>query len=376
MPSQDHTRRLLPAAVLLAAIFAAGSARAQLGMGGGAGGGQGSYILEEGERNLKFAGIPVPGYSEVLGANLGLVGMAFYKMDRDDETLPPSSTGIFGFYSENNSWIGAAFQQFYLDGDRWRLMAAGGTGSVKYQFDPASVGPGFPDGFIDYTTATGFLFLQGQRQTWNDLYLGLAAVSWSAEVSADADVPSTSAERYTGPGVVADWDKRNDVMTPTDGYAVSGRMIFYDDSFGSDANFQALSLAVSSYRELSGPERVLAGRFMYESAYGDVPFSAETIVNGNRNLRGYANGSHRADQLLMVETEYRWNFYHRWGAVVFAGLAWSADEVSQMTLADTLPGSGIGLRFRMIDAYRINARIDYGWGKDDQAVYFSIGEAY
>ncbi len=30
----------------------------------------------------------------------------------------------------------------------------------------------------------------------------------------------------------------------------------------------------------------------------------------------------------------------------------------------------------MIKQYRINARVDYGWGKGDQAIYFSIGEAY
>ena len=30
----------------------------------------------------------------------------------------------------------------------------------------------------------------------------------------------------------------------------------------------------------------------------------------------------------------------------------------------------------MIETYRINARIDYGWGKHDQAVYFAIAEAY
>ena len=33
-------------------------------------------------------------------------------------------------------------------------------------------------------------------------------------------------------------------------------------------------------------------------------------------------------------------------------------------------------RFMLIEAYRINARVDYGWGKDDHALYFSIGEAF
>ena len=40
-----------------------------------------------------------------------------------------------------------------------------------------------------------------------------------------------------------------------------------------------------------------------------------------------------------------------------------------MSLGDTLPASGLGLRWRMIETYKINARIDYGWGKHDQAIY-------
>ena len=42
-------------------------AAAQMAGGGGDGGGAGTYALEEGERNLKFAAIPIPGYSDVLG---------------------------------------------------------------------------------------------------------------------------------------------------------------------------------------------------------------------------------------------------------------------------------------------------------------------
>jgi len=348
------------------------AAVAQLSMGGGGG----SYALAPDERNLKFAGVPIPGYSDVLGPNLGVVAMAYYKTDRHDPDLPPSSSGLFGFYSANNSWIGAAFQKFHLDGDRWRLTAALGTGSVKYQFNPSSVGPGLPDVFLDYTTATGFLFAQGLRRTWGDLYLGLAAVTWSARVAIEPDLVEFDDERYTGPGLVAEWDRRDHIMQPTSGFVAEGRMLFYGEAFGADRDFRKLSLTVSGYRALGDTTRVVAGRVLHEAGFGDVPFSAQSILGGGRNLRGYADGRNRADQLLVVEGEYRWNFWRRWGAVAFAGLAWVADDLSRMTWDGTLPAAGLGLRFRLIEAYRINARIDYGWGKDDQAVYFAVGEAY
>jgi hypothetical protein len=338
--------------------------------------GGGSYALEEGERNFKLAGIPIPGYSDVLGFNLALVGMAYYKMDRHDDTLPPSATGLFGFYSENNSWMGGAFQKFHLDGDNWRATAALMGGSVKYQFNPASVGPGFPDIFVDYTGANGLIFAQGSRRVWDKLYLGLAVLSWNSQVTFGDNLIQMPEERYTGPGVMAEWDKRNHTMFPTQGVYIDGRLLYFSDTFGSDRDFRKLTLGIRGYTALGDSTRVLAGRFLKEGGYGDTPFSGESMLNGNRNLRGYSNGRYRGNQLMTVEAEFRWMFWKRWGGVAFAGLGWVADEVAQMSLGDTLPASGIGLRWCMIETYKVNARIDYGWGKYDQGVYLSIGEAF
>ncbi len=352
-----------------------GESVAQIGMGSGSGG-SGAYALEEGERNLKFAAIPIPNYSEVLGFSLGAVGMAYYKLDRHDDNLPPSSTGIFGFFSENNSWIGAAFQTIHYDEDKWRGTLAFGTGSVKYQFNPASLNPGMPDVFLNYTTATDFAYLAGSRQTWQNLYLGLEFVSWSAQVGVDPDLIEIPKERYTGPGLTAEWDARDHIMYPTRGFKVNGGCIFYDETFGADRDFQKLKLIATGYKALGDSTRVLAGRVLSESAFGDVPFSGQSILSGNRNLRGYADGRHRGDSLLVMEAEYRWNFWGKWGAAAFTGVAFVARDLQEMALSDALPAAGFGLRYRMIESYRINARVDVGWGKDDHGIYFSIGEAY
>lgn len=351
-------------------------AMAQMSTGSGDGGGSGTYALEDDERNLKFAAIPIPGYSDVLGFSLGIIGMAYYKMDRHDDNLPPSSTGILGFYSENNSWVGMAFQKFHFAHDKWRATAAFGTGSFKYQFNPSSAGPGFPDLFLDYTTVSDFIFLKGSRLTWSELYLGAEVLAWSAKVSIDPDLLEVPNEFYSSLGVNGEWDGRNHVMYPTSGTNTTVRYDVYDEALGSDRDFRKLKVKISGYTTLGDTTRVLAGRILADAAFGDVPFSGQAILSGNQNLRGYANGRHRGDKLLTLETEYRWNFYGRWGAVGFAGVGFVGEDWDSFSTADALPAAGLGLRFRMIETYKINARIDYGWGKNDQAVYFSIGEAY
>jgi len=346
------------------------------GGGGGDGGGAGAYALEEGEKNLKFAAIPIPNYSDVLGFSLGVIGMAYYKMDRNDDDLPPSSTGIVGFYSENKSWVGMAFQRFHLDQDKWRATAALGTSSFKYQFNPSAAGPGFPDIFLDYNTVSDFLYLKGSRRTWGKLYLGAEILAWTAKVSIEPDLADIPNEFYSSLGATGEWDGRDHIMYPTSGTNTTVRYDVYDEALGSDRDFRKLVVKISGYTTLGDTTGVLAGRILTESAFGDVPFSGQAILNGNQNLRGYANGRHRGNQLLTLETEYRWNFYGKWGAVGFAGVGFISENWSNFSTGDALPASGFGLRFRMIETYKINARVDYAWGKHDQGIYISIGEAF
>jgi hemolysin activation/secretion protein len=63
-----------------------------------------------------------------------------------------------------------------------------------------------------------------------------------------------------------------------------------------------------------------------------------------------------------VGAGFRWNFWKRWGAA-FADMARVDDSVPKMSLGATLPATGIGLRWRMIEAFKINMRVDHGWVK-------------
>ncbi len=350
-------------------------ANAQMGSGG-AGGGAGTYALDDDERNLKFAAIPVPSYSDVMGFGLGIVGMTYYKMDRTDDELPPSSTGVIGMYTENNTWVGMMFQKFHFKHDIWRATAAFGTGSLKYQFNPGSAGPGLPDVFLDYTTVTNFAFAKGERRVAPHIYAGLELISWSALVSVEPDITEFPEESYQAIGLTGNWDLRDHMMDPHEGTNVAVRYDVYDEALGSARNFNKLNLTVTGYKTLGDSTRVLAGRILTDAAFGDVPFSGQAIMSGNQNLRGYSNGRYRGDQLLTLETEYRWNVYGKWGLAGFAGVGFVGDDWSNYSMDEALPAAGLGVRYRMIDAYRINARIDYGWGKHDEAIYFSIGEAY
>ncbi len=53
-----------------------------------------------------------------------------------------------------------------------------------------------------------------------------------------------------------------------------------------------------------------------------------------------------------------------------------APNLSEMTASNILPSAGLGMRFRASEKDRVNLSIDYARGKDSDAWYFRIGEAF
>ncbi len=43
---------------------------------------------------------------------------------------------------------------------------------------------------------------------------------------------------------------------------------------------------------------------------------------------------------------------------------------------DLLPAGGAGLRLRVSETYGVNVSVDYAFGKDSDAIYVRIGEAF
>ena len=106
-----------------------------------------------------------------------------------------------------------------------------------------------------------------------------------------------------------------------------------------------------------------------------IPFNGQNTV-GRDDLRGYSNGKYRANQVYNIQSEYRWNFYKKWGMVTFGGLAIATDNFKGYNYSGLLPSLGAGLRFLAIPKRKINVGIDLAVGKGDWGVYFRIGEAF
>ena len=48
----------------------------------------------------------------------------------------------------------------------------------------------------------------------------------------------------------------------------------------------------------------------------------------------------------------------------------------QFPVCKTVPSYGVGVRFMVLKAKRINMRLDFAWSDDSDAIHFSVGEAF
>jgi outer membrane protein assembly factor BamA len=327
-----------------------------------------------------FAAIPMFNYNRTQGFVVGALVSNYFKMNKKDTTSPSSNVGLIGIYTQQKSYVVMGYSRLYFAEDRWRVTAAAGAMDIHFQFyfeDPAASG----GNFYDYSTKANLLVLQVQRNIFNRVYFGpTATLIKSTTTFAFPGVSgedSVSKSNLNSIGYIFSNDTRDHVQSPTRGMFANFKNQFYREWAGSDYKFERYIVTYNQFFKLSRKDdsKVLAARATFNVAAGDVPFEGQTVVGGD-DIRGYSQGKYRNDQVYTLQTEYRWNFYKKWGMVAFAGLASAVEKFSDIPKSEILPGVGAGLRFKMLPAEKINIGIDAGVGRGDYSITFRIGESF
>ena len=94
------------------------------------------------------------------------------------------------------------------------------------------------------------------------------------------------------------------------------------------------------------------------------------------NLRGSSATDYLGTSSASAQFEARWQMSKRWGVVGFAGVGQIENSFSQIRDNDLIPSYGVGLRFMVLQAKRINMRLDYGRSRDSDAIYLMVGEEF
>jgi outer membrane translocation and assembly module TamA len=93
-------------------------------------------------------------------------------------------------------------------------------------------------------------------------------------------------------------------------------------------------------------------------------------------LRGFSATDYLGRTSASGQAELRWQLSKRWGVVGFGGAGHVGSSFNEIRERELIPSYGVGVRFSVLPAKRINLRVDYARSSDSDAIHIAVGEAF
>ena len=330
--------------------------------------------------------LPIPSASPNRGFGLAGVVALLYDLDEESQT---SLSGLGVYASTNGSWAAGGLQRLNWGEDVYRFEFGLGYADVKYDF----YGVGNENGDAGLSVPIGqrgwVMRPQMLVRIWSKLFVGVnyrwvtAATRLRLTDEEIGDLPSDFPEIPERQldvdagllGFLVEFDTRDNEWNPKKGVYFEGEYALGRDNLGNDFNYERMLLSFSHYIALK-QNQVLAYNVHVCSVWGDPPFFDLCQYGANNTLRGYDVGRYRDFSLAALQAEWRWQFQKKWGLAVFAGVGAVAPNLGKIGDEGWLPSAGVGIRYVVSETFGVNIGVDYARGKNSDAVYIRIGEAF
>ncbi|WP_228850390.1 BamA/TamA family outer membrane protein [Aegicerativicinus sediminis] len=328
--------------------------------------------IQKTPKTIDFKLMPYLGYNRDMGFMFGAIPMIMYRLNSKDSLSPKSMSGATALYTTNNSYFVALFNRFFLNEDKWRITMFGVTGNHYSQFFLD-----FQDAsdFYDYNTKTTIASIGFQRLIKKHFYLGLNYTYSHYDTDYEDEVLESSITQTNGLEVNTQYDNRNSIYYPTDGFNARIKWLMIPEWFSNDNAANKLKFSYNQYFGQQNDRDVIAARFSALVGLGELPFEQQETIGG-KDIRGYSEGKYRGDGIIALQGEYRFNFHSKMGLVAFGGLSTLYGSANDDFNWKLYPGAGAGFRYLVFDEEHFNIGIDAAVGKKDWGIYFRIGEAF
>ena len=342
-----------------------------------------------------FLVLPIVITEPDIGEGLGM-GLIYFHGEKEDETEggvdkksrrvstagsmgktgkekqpPPTATGIFGFYTNNDTHGYGIGHSASIKDDKFRLMGALARLNVNATIYLSEIPLDFElDGNVVYGSLR-------RRIGSSDFFLGGAFSALDADINFKLRPRNNMPEgvsdfsmKSVGIAASAMYDARDDSMMPSSGQLVDFIAWRYDEAIGSDFDYWSYRLKAHSFHQLHD-RFVLGLRFDVSTTDGAPPFYAVPFVS----MRGIPALRYQGDTAGVFEVEGRYTFAERWAAVAFAGAGFTdADEV--LETSDDINSYGVGIRFKALRRENVWLGFDIAKGPEEYAWYIQLGHPW
>jgi len=288
------------------------------------------------------------------------------------QKVPPTISGVAAAYTEDGTWgVGLAHTASWKK-DKMRYTGAVGYAHVVSTFY-------FNDQPAEFKLDTGLLFQDLKfRIGSSDIFVGGKLVYLTPDLLFDEDSGELPVEgdrtklNDFGLAVQAEFDGRDNTMTPNSGQYVELVGWKHFEALGGETDYWKVGLMVDSFHELANKKLVLGLHLDLDTAGGDLPLWGYPYVT----MRGIPALRYQNESTAVIETELRWNIFGRWAAVGFIGTAATRGDAPVFEDESGIVAGGVGGRFLFRPQDSLWVGIDVARGPEDYVLYVVMGHKW
>ncbi len=341
-----------------------------------------------------FTPFIVPSYSPELEFLVSAGGLYSFKSQKEDLLLDRSTLPFAVGYSSNGSLQVTAKLTFYGKQDKIRAIGEFWLKDMPDNYWGVGYANGISREISDSTTSY-------QRQWWKFYYKLVRRLGKYTYAGPIMDLSGTKASdlnplmendpeimefgpdiRNSGLGFAIQYDSRDLIVNAYHGWYLDLSTIFYGEFLGGEQTFQSVEIDYRQYKNMGKERRTLAWQIKSRFTFGEVPWSDLSQLGTPFDLRGYRWGRFRDQAMLFGLLEYRHMFNRKRpnkkgslksksGFAAWIGTGSVGTGIGEL---HWLPNYGVGYRFET--QTRMNVRVDYGFGRDSNAIYVTFNEAF
>lgn len=332
----------------------------------------------------KFLPVPIIITEPAVGEGLGAALVYFHgEPDKDapritsaqslsradrEQTPPPTATGVFAVYTNNDTTGYGIGHSRTFKQDRWRLTALLADAKVNATYY-------VNDRPFDFSLEGTVVFAKIKRRFGNsNVFLGFGTSLLDAAITFPIDPEFTDEPivpgvdfKDIGASISIIYDSRDDTMMPSSGQFAELASWHYGEGLGGDYDYTKTDLKFNSFHTL-GKKFVLGWRIEGSTSAGNPPFYAAPYVK----LRGIPALRYQGKSAGAAEIELRYQFAKRWAVLGFTGEGWTDERDLADETADDIGAFGFGVRWQALPTKNIWVGVDLARGPEEDAFYIQL----
>ncbi len=330
-------------------------------------------------KQQRWAAFPIIANSPETGVMLG--GMLFHFFPTEKQEQQASTVDILGYGTTEGQYAFAAATNIFLS-NCYRLNA---TFSASFwQANYYNIGNDSPEDHEEYESVNYGVSMNLERRLFDLFVMEIVARYENTDMDiiedgmlSSGNVDGAEDGEYVGVGFSLGYDTRDNTNAPSMGLLSRYEYLTFDKDLGSRLDFKS---HVADFRYYSPmpivDNSVLALAAQVKSTSGDVPFRYLPSPDGTYILRGIENGRYKDNDMISLQTEYRFPIRSNFSGTVFAEFAQVAEDFSDMEFSETKTSFGTGIRYALNPEQRFNIRADVAWVDDGIGVIVNVREAF